>query len=1044
MHLLPDRRHLWWIYLACGLVAIGLYVAVPPLMGSGPVYDAIGLSGVLAFAAGRRLNRPGTAWAWRLLLAGLALQWLGDLYGYSLWHLFGPTQPAMSPADVPYLLMYPAMLAGLLALIRRRNRTTGGPGLIDALVMTLGLGLIAGTVLIDPYVHNHTMRLAPKLVAIAYPAGDIVLLAAGLRLALDAGSRRLSFHLLIAGLVVLLTTDFIYGVMSLNGTFHDQLSLDVGWLLLYLLWGAAALHPSMRELSQPAPARASRVSALRLVLLAGSSLVAPVLEVIKAIGWGNFDAVLIACSSVALFLLVIGRMAGLVRQRESAATRERTLTDAGHRLVAASSPREIAGAALQAAAVLAAGPAQARLCESDADGLMVSALQGGRVSRWLAEDDALAGYLAEAGDHTRHTMDETVRATLRFAAEPAETIVIEVSPGQEHASWLLLAGARVDGGETRAALRSLASQVALARERSQLGETIHRQQSDARLSTLVQNSSDLITTLDASATVTYQSPSIESILGYHPDEVIGKPFETLLHPNENGRFLLRLTESALMAPSRPEPIECLLAHKNGSLRHFEILHSTLVDDNGIQGIILNARDVSERKAFEEQLAHQAFHDPVTLLANRALFNERTRHAVARGLREQIGLATIFVDLDDFKTVNDSLGHAAGDSVLVEVAQRISSSVRAADTAARFGGDEFAILLEDVEDIQTAAETAQRILEALARPIEIEGNPLAIRASLGISFAPAGTATGADELVRNADAAMYIAKGDGKGGYRIFEPEMHERVLERLQLRADLERALDNDEFVLHYQPLVRLQNDEISGVEALLRWMHPTRGMVSPDQFIPLAEETGLIVPIGRWVLQEGCRQARDLRRRFPSDAPPSISINLSVKQLFSPDIVADVAGALAGAELQPGALTLEITESVMMNDIELATARLSELHGLGVRLAMDDFGTGYSSLSYLTRFPIDVLKMDRSLLAAGAGGGRGLFSGLATAVLGLGETFDLEVVAEGIEYAEQADTLRALGCEIGQGFFFARPMPSADLVEFLAGWSPSRDPAHA
>ena len=426
-----------------------------------------------------------------------------------------------------------------------------------------------------------------------------------------------------------------------------------------------------------------------------------------------------------------------------------------------------------------------------------------------------------------------------------------------------------------------------------------------------------------------------------------------------------------------------------------------------------------------------------MLANRALFNERVRHAVARGIREQIGLAAIFVDLDDFKTVNDSLGHAAGDSVLVGVAQRLSASVRAADTAARFGGDEFAILIEDVEDIQTAAETAQRILEALAQPIEVEDNQLAIRASLGISFAPPGSATGADELIRNADAAMYIAKADGKGGYRIFEPEMHERVLERLQLRADLERALDNDEFELHYQPLVRLQDEAISGVEALLRWVHPTRGMIPPDQFIPLAEETGLIVPIGRWVLQEGCRQAQVLRRRFPSETLPSIGINLSVKQLFSPEIVADVAGALAGAGLDPAALTLEITESVMMNDADMAAARLEELRALGVRLAMDDFGTGYSSLSYLSRFPIDVLKMDRSLLAAGAAP---VTSGLATAVLGLGETFQLEVVAEGIEYGEQSDTLRDLGCETGQGFFFARPMPAHELHDFLTNWSGSRD----
>jgi diguanylate cyclase (GGDEF)-like protein len=494
--------------------------------------------------------------------------------------------------------------------------------------------------------------------------------------------------------------------------------------------------------------------------------------------------------------------------------------------------------------------------------------------------------------------------------------------------------------------------------------------------------------------------------------------------------LLRRLNDGAAANGRPEVIECLLADKQGDLHHFEILRADLLADPAVGGIVLNGRDVSERKKFEEQLAHQAFHDPVTHLANRALFNERVRHAVARTLREGVGMAVLFVDLDDFKTVNDSLGHAAGDRVLIEAAKRISGSVRAADTAARFGGDEFAILLEDVTDLQHAAETAERVLEALSRPIHLDHNDLTIRASLGISVAEPGRLTDADELIRNADAAMYIAKADGKGGYRIFEPAMHEQVVARLELRADLERALARSEFELHYQPLVRLEDGAVTGVEALLRWRHPTRGLVPPMDFIPFAEESGLIVPIGRWVLREGCRQAKVFREHLAgSGVSPTVGINLSVKQLFASDIVADVSGALAAADLEPSALTLEITESVMMTDTELAVAKLSELRDLGVRLAMDDFGTGYSSLSYLSLFPLDVLKMDRSLLAAGASP---VTSGLASAVLGLGETFELEVVAEGIEFPEQSMTLRELGCETGQGFYFARPMEPERLIGYL------------
>jgi diguanylate cyclase (GGDEF)-like protein len=399
-------------------------------------------------------------------------------------------------------------------------------------------------------------------------------------------------------------------------------------------------------------------------------------------------------------------------------------------------------------------------------------------------------------------------------------------------------------------------------------------------------------------------------------------------------------------------------------------------------------------------------------------------------REHIGLAVIFIDLDDFKTINDSLGHAAGDQVLLEVGKRLASSIRASDTAARFGGDEFAVLLEGVESAQEAADTAERILEALAVPLAIEHKELVTRASMGISMVVGEAPTDAEEMIRNADAARYIAKRDGKGGYRMFEPAMHEGVLARLELRGDLQRALASDQFELHYQPVVRLGDGRAAGVEALLRWRHPERGLVPPDQFIPFAEEIGLIVPIGRWVLREGCRQAVAMQQTLPNDDEPmTMAINLSVKQLQHSDIVADVRDALAESGLDPACLTLEITETVMMTDTELVGARLKELKELDVRLAMDDFGTGYSSLSYLSKFPVDILKMDRSFLREDASPET---AGLATAVVSLGETLNLEVVAEGIELSEQWTTLRDLGCDKGQGFFFARPMESERVLEFL------------
>jgi diguanylate cyclase (GGDEF)-like protein len=487
--------------------------------------------------------------------------------------------------------------------------------------------------------------------------------------------------------------------------------------------------------------------------------------------------------------------------------------------------------------------------------------------------------------------------------------------------------------------------------------------------------------------------------------------------------------AAALAGERMQPFECALTHRGGTVRHFEIICTNLLDDEHVGGILLNAHDVSERKAFEAELSHQAFHDPVTGLANRAMFGEQVRQSIARARREARTPAIIFLDLDDFKTVNDSLGHAAGDEVLIEFARRLDASVRGADVAARFGGDEFAVLLDHVEEIQDAADAAHRILDLLARPMPAGHREVTLSGSLGVSVFGPGDSRDAEELIRDADAAMYIAKRDGKNGYRLFEPAMHEGVLARLELRTDLQRALTTGELELHYQPVVRLSDGEVSGVEALLRWRHPDRGLISPAEFIPIAEETGLIVPIGRWVLREGCQHAR---RLVAADGRPiRMSVNLSLKQIQHSDIVADVRDALEESALAPDRLVLEITESVLMDDTELAVQRLRDLKELGIGLALDDFGTGYSSLSYLSRFPVDILKMDRSFLREGSSPEA---QSLATAVVGLGNTLALEVVAEGIEEPEQADTLRAMGCELGQGFLFARPMGAEDSEAFVRG----------
>jgi diguanylate cyclase (GGDEF)-like protein/PAS domain S-box-containing protein len=1034
------RLALWQLYLGAGALLAALYVWVPPFAASGPVFNVLGLSPVVAIVVGIRRYKPASRGPWMWFAVGMTLFWLGDLYTYSYPRLLGADVPFPSLGDGAYVTVYPALMAGLLMLIRRRNPESDRAGVIDSLIMTLGLALLSWVALIAPYLHDETMTVTGKLVSIAYPLGDILLLAAAIRLAVDTGKRQPAFYLLATSIVALLVTDFAYGVVTLNGAYHGQVALDIGWISFYLLWGAAALHPSMRQLEQPAPDRVPRLTPLRLTLLTAASLIAPIVEATQELRRGNLDLLVIIAASVVLFGLVVLRMAGLVRQQERSAARERTLSAAGASLVAATSREEIYRAALTAVRGLFDGDAAARLCLVEDGRLSVVAAEGALElpgEAWQLGPATAAELLAQpAGGGV---LVGQMREDLRLGPEHVDAHVLGLTLRGEARGLLVVSGATATSRALRtalqSALRALATQISLALESAALTEEVHRRESEARFGSLVQHASDLITVLDANATIVYQSPSIERVLGYAPEDVVGTRFDQLLDPDETSRLLHLLADGAAYAGSDTEVLECSLRHHDGTLHQFEVLHTNLLEDDAVRGIVLNSRDVSERKAFEEQLAHQAFHDPVTNLANRALFVERVRHAVARNRRERNGIAVIFLDLDDFKTINDSLGHAAGDEVLREVAERLATSIRSSDTAARFGGDEFAILLEDVVSAQEAADTAERVLDSLLEPLRLDQKDIVVRSSLGISVVEGESPADADELIRNADAAMYIAKRDGKGGYRLFEPAMHEGVLARLELRADLQRAMVSDQLELHYQPVVRLEDGGVSGLEALLRWRHPERGLVGPDEFVPLAEEMGLIVPIGRWVLREGCRQAKAIQGLVPHDPPLTMAVNLSVKQLQHSDIVGDVRDALEDSGLAPETLTLEITETVMMTDTDLAVQRLKELRALGVRLAMDDFGTGYSSLSYLSRFPVDILKMDRSFLAAGA---TPEASGLATAVVALGQTLNLDVVAEGIEFPEQWTTLRDLGCGLGQGFYFARPMDADTTVEYLRAEQPA------
>jgi len=738
----------WKPWLGLGLAMVVGYFLLPTVALQDYLYQVPGMLAVVAVVAGIAIHRPLDARPWWALALGLALSAAGDWTWVILDRVYG-LEPFPSVADVFYLAGMGLVAVALLSLLRGRVPGGDRAGLLDALIVAVGFGLLSWIFLMAPIVADPTQSVTEIGVALAYPVLDILLLGVVVRLFLAPGRRVASLRFLIGALAAFLLADLPYAVMALEGTYASGNLIDGGWLLGAALWGAAALHPSMRHVADAAEPGDLRLSAWRLVLLTGASLMAPAVLVVQAWTGARIDVPVIATGCVVLFLLVIARLGGVV-------------------------------------------------------------------------DD--------------------LRATL-----------------------------------------------------------------------------------------------------------------------------------------------------------------------------------FQRRALEAELERRALHDPLTGLANRVLFRDRLEHALARRDGQ---VAVLFLDLDDFKTVNDTWGHAAGDALLTQVAQTLRRSVRSGDTVARLGGDEFAVLLEDHPDIYAAGQVAGGLITAVESPVPVGSNWHATGVSIGVSLGTHATAT-ATELMRDADIAMYVAKGKGKGTFVVFEADTHEHVVRGLELRGDMERALREQQFEMHYQPIVHLASGEVVGVEALVRWRHPTRGLLLPADFVPLAESTGAIVPLGRWILTQACREAA----RWTSPPDRYLSVNLSAVQLVQPDFGTYVGAVLASVGLPADRLLLELTETSRL-DQEAASANLVELEKLGVRLAIDDFGTGFAALSQLSRIPFDLVKIDRSFVARLFPGSRG--ESLITGIVDLARRLGMPVVAEGIENEEQHAQLRKMGCTFGQGFHFAPAMPAAKLRRYL------------
>ncbi|MFI6847277.1 EAL domain-containing protein [Kitasatospora sp. NBC_00085] len=1018
------------------------------------IFVGIGLAGVTSMLVGVAVNRPSHRLPWLVLAAANFSFAAGEATQIVLIQFLHQENPFPSPADAFYLATYVLYAVGLLGFVRWRSAGRDRASFIDALTLTAGLALLSWIYLIVPYTHVAGLTWLQKAISVAYPLGDILVLAMLLRLLAPRGGKSPALVLLTVGTVGLLTSDVLYALIQLHGTWHTGSAVELGWALFYGAWGAAAIHPSMVTLTQPVRWRADTAPG-RLGLLTLASLIAPAVLLLQAARGVTANVGVIGAFSAILFALVLYRLAGVAATHRQAVGRERVLRVAVASLGTAAEIRDAAAAIRTAVASLLpdAQNLGALLAIKDADILLLVDFENGERRAASVETARAVHALTQTSEArlvSRADLDQELAAELGEAhsvlvcplavPDRPEDQAPQDGPADPGIGALIVAGDEQRLVVLQDSLVTLTAQAALAIERIALSEEVDRRKSEAYFRTLVQNSSDVILILDEEDRILYASPSADQILG-HPS-LEGMRLTELIAAEDTGDVVQSLAQMRVRDyPGRRE--HWRMMRVDHAVIEVEVRCSDLRAETTVGGIVLTLRDVTEQRMLERELTHRAFHDSLTGLANRVLFQDRVSHALTQSQRDGTVVGVLFVDIDDFKVVNDMQGHSVGDELLVAVALRLSSTVRASDTAARIGGDEFALLVEDSVTPGDVDTFADHVIGVFAEPFRLSVGPVSVYASVGI--ATTEDSIDSVELLTHADLALYAAKTAGKRQWRGYQPVLQSGMAERHQLQESLDNAPVESSFAVLYQPIVELTTGEIAGFEALVRWPHSSRGMVFPEQFITLAEESGQIVPLGAWVLGQAAAEAvrwRELptTRRDALSTGLYVSVNVSPRQFRDDGFLDEVHHTLELSGIEPSNLILELTETVLMRHDDRIRTVMRSLTDLGIRIAIDDFGTGYSSLSYLREFPISILKIDKSFVDE-LGRSPQQYA-LVEGITHLAETLGVKVIAEGVENPTQQKLLISMGCPLGQGFLFSRPIPSGEAEALIATPSVSWAPA--